>query len=340
MMKEKIRIGCVGTLHDHSYGKLDCLRAFPEVFDIVGFVPESDEQYEAIKEHPTYKGLKRLTEDGLYRAGVDAVIIEGHEFELVDAAQRAIDRGVHVHMDKPAGTDIIKFEKLLNSAKEKGLTLQMAYMYRYNSEVMKIKELINEGKLGEIYSIEAHMNCEHTPEKRAWLSQFKGGMMFFLGCHLIDLIVMLQGIPDEVIPLNTKTMVDGVDTEDFGMAVLKYKHGVSFAKTCAAEVNGFARRQLVVCGTKGTVELKPIEGYDENLKFFTASVTAFKEKEPNWKKTGESFRSKSFDRYDTLMMDFAAMVRGEKKNPFTYEYELAVHKVILSACGYDIDFKA
>ncbi len=340
MMKKKIRIGCVGTLHDHCGGKIYCLRDFPDLFEIVGIVPESDEQYDAIKDHPTYKGLTRLTEYELYEAGVDAVIIEGHEFELVDAAQRAIDRGVHVHMDKPAGTDIVKFEKLLNSAKEKGLTLQMAYMYRYNSEVMKIKELIKEGKLGEIYSIEAHMNCEHTPEKRAWLSQFKGGMMFFLGCHLIDLIVMLEGIPEEVIPLNTKTMIDGVDAEDFGMAVLKYKNGVSFAKTCASEICGFSRRQLVVCGSKGTVELKPIEAFDPNSKIYTESVTVFKDGIPDWRRKGEHFRSESFERYDTLMLDFAAMVRGEKENPFTYEYELAVHKVILAACGYDIDFKA
>ena len=40
------------------------------------------------------------------------------------------------------------------------------------------------------------------------------------------------------------------------------------------------------------------------------------------------------------MLDFVAMVRGEKENPYTYEYELEVQKLVLAACGYDIDYKS
>ena len=335
---KRIRIGHIGTLHDHSQGKLECLKAYPDIFKIIGIVPESDEQYNKIKDIGTYKDIPRMSEDELFEKGVDAVIVESHEFELVNAAQRWIDRGIPVHMDKPAGDDIVKFEKLLSSAKIKK-TLQLAYMYRYNPEVIKILRLIKEGRLGEIYSVEAQMNCDHPAEKRQWLWQFKGGMMFYLGCHLIDLIVLLQAVPNEVIPLNTKTGIDGVDAEDFGMAILKYDNGVSFAKACSAEICGFARRQLVVCGSKGTVELKPFELFDENWQTYTESVTVFKDEQIDWTKTGEKKRSESFGRYDAMMLDFAKMVRGEKENPFSYEHELTSHKVILASCGFDIDYK-
>ena len=66
-------------------------------------------------------------------------------------------------------------------------------------------------------------------------------------------------MPQEVIPLSQPIGTDGVDADDFGMAVFKYKNGVSFVKSTAVEIGGFERRQLVVCGTKGTVELKPFE---------------------------------------------------------------------------------
>lgn len=125
-------------------------------------------------------------------------------------------------------------------------------MYRFNPLISEAIARAKSGELGEIYSVEAHMDCVHPPEKRQWLDRFPGGMMFYLGCHLIDLIYQIQGEPDEIISMNTSTeyKIDGA--EDFGMAVLKYPHGVSFAKTCAAEPGGFMRRQLVICGTKGT----------------------------------------------------------------------------------------
>ena len=54
---EKIRIGHVGTLHDHSAGKLACVKKFPDVFEVVGIVPEDDARWEHIKTQPAYRGI-------------------------------------------------------------------------------------------------------------------------------------------------------------------------------------------------------------------------------------------------------------------------------------------
>ena len=45
-------------------------------------------------------------------------------------------------------------------------------------------------------------------------------------------------------------------------------------------------------------------------------------------------------RYDSQLMEFAKCVRGEMENPFTYEYELQTQRMVLAACGQDIDYKA
>ena len=97
------------------------------------------------------------------------------------------------------------------------------------------------GELGRILSVEAQMNCSHPAEVRQWLQDFPGGMMFFLGCHLVDLILQLKGMPDNIIPLNRCTGMDGVTAQDFGMAVFEYPDGISFAKTSACEKGGFLR---------------------------------------------------------------------------------------------------
>ena len=127
--------------------------------------------------------------------------------------------------------------------------------------------MIQKGELGQILSVEAQMSRWDQPGLRQWLGNFKGGMMFYLGCHLIDLVVQIQGFPKNIIPLNTRTGIDGVDTEDLGMAVLQYENGVSLVRMGGVEIGGFDRRQLVICGSKSTLEIRPLEAPAKNRQY-------------------------------------------------------------------------
>jgi predicted dehydrogenase len=117
------------------------------------------------------------------------------------------------------------------------------------------------------------------------------------------------------------------------MAVLKYKNGVSFAKTCAMEMGGFERRQLVITGSKGTVELRPLEMYGNFRGQYTGIRKATSEV---WVDPGYRTATKPQNRYDSMMDSFAQMVRGEKENPYTYDYELNLYKLVLRCCGVKI----
>ena len=188
---------------------------------------------------------------------------------------------------------------------------------------------VKKGDLGEVFSVEAQMNCRHTLEERQWLSNFKGGMMFYLGCHLIDLILQIQGMPEKIIPLNKSTGIDGVTAEDFGMVIFEYSNGVSFIKTCGEEKGGYARRQLVITGSEGTIELKPLEMFTE-AGFYTGKTEYTS---VLWENMGDYTQSRMFDRYDAMMASFADMVKGKKQNPYTYDYELQLYKTLLKCCG-------
>ena len=173
------------------------------------------------------------------------------------------------------------------------------------------------------------MNCRHKKEVREWLGNFKGGNMFFLGCHLIDLIFRIQGTPKNVISLNRSTGMDALHTEDFGMAVLEYERGVSFAKVNSTEMGGYLRRQFVVTGTKASMELKPFE-IDTGDGFKTTKTYC---DFADWHKNGIQTTTEIFDRYDVMMRAFAEYVTGEKENPYTLHYELELYKLILRCCG-------
>ena len=330
-----IKIAQIGiSKYSHGTNIMNSIRKLTDIFDFVGYVPVEDEKEKFRETLKTMEPYRELTlEEVLSDPEITAVTVEPEEIHLCKYATMAARAGKHIHMEKPGGTDLKEFEELIRTAREQNVVLHIGYMYRYNPYVMELMESVRSGKLGQIISVEAQMNCIHPVHTRKFLKNFPGGMMFFLGCHLIDLILQIQGSPKRIIPLNKSTGIDGVDSEDFGMAVLEYEKGVSFAKTSAMELGGFARRQLVVTGTKGTVELKPFEIYYEGgviseLKTGRTTYTG-----ESWGDAGERVISDVFDRYDPMMTAFAAMVRGEKKNPYTLDYELTLYKTILACCG-------
>ena len=127
---------------------------------------------------------------------------------------------------------------------------------------------------------------------------------------------------------------EGTTSEDYGFAVYEYKNGSSFVKTCASEPGGYMRRQLVICGEKGTIEIKPLE-VGKGKGQYTVSSEDYSVSGEDWSKPWLTSMTDVYDRYDDMMRNFAEMVRG-KENPYSYDYELNLHKLILRACGKEI----
>ena len=336
----KIKIAQIGTGHDHAFASIETLKYYSNLFDLVGYavVPEDSGNTDAFGfegNKNSYEGVKRLSLDVILNyEGLDAVCIETEDRALTKYALMAAEKGLHIHMDKPGGISDEEFDKLVDTVSEKHLVFHTGYMYRYNPAVLQLKEDINNGKLGDIISVEAQMNCIHSRSKREWLGNYPGGMLYFLGCHMIDLVYSIMGEPLEIIPLSCSSGLDTTAT-DFGMVVFKYKNGVSFAKSTAIEVGGFERRQLVVVGTKGTVELCPFEWLSQGrTDVLTPQVTKVREcYSPEWFEKGKLHDSEVHGRYDAMFRNFADYIRGDKQNPFDYEYERKLHKLILKACG-------
>lgn len=340
---QRIKIAQIGTGHDHASCAVRALKKLDKagIFEYVGYciVPEDDFNIKEYRYEGTagcYRDVKCMSLDEILNFdGLQAVIIETEDRALTKYALLAAEKGLHILMDKPGGIDAEEFDRLIDTVKEKNLVFQTGYMYRYNPAVLKLKEDIAAGKLGEIISVEAQMNCCHRAEKRNWLIDFPGGMLWYLGCHMVDLVYSIMGEPEKIIPLSCSSGVDGVVSKDFGMAVFKYKNGVSFAKSSAVEVGGFERRQLVVTGTKGTVELCPFEWLsNEESDLFCPQVTEVREAfSSNWHEKGVRRTSPIHGRYDAMYTAFAEYINGVKKNPFDYEYERNLHRILLKACG-------
>ena len=139
-------------------------------YEIVGVaIPEE----ETMRNPALYADLPSMSVDELLGTlGLQAVAIETSELNLTKYAMMALERGLAVHMDKPGGIILSDFERMIDYVKRNGSVFHMGYMYRYNPAVIRLKQQVDEGKLGDIYSVEAHMDCGQGTEKRHWLSAF------------------------------------------------------------------------------------------------------------------------------------------------------------------------
>lgn len=327
----KIRIAQIGTsINSHGIYVWQRLIKLTDIFEVVGYALPENEREKFPSCMRIFEGYREMTvEEILSDETITAVSIETEELHLTKYALMAAKAGKHIHMEKPGGQCLADFEELIETVRKNQTVFHTGYMYRYNPMIIDLLDQIKQGDLGEIISVDADMSCIHKKEVREWLSTMKGGLMFFLGCHLIDLIYQIQGKPLNVIPLTRSTGLDGVSSEDFGFTVFEYKNGVSTAKTTNVEKGGFARRSLVVVGSKKTVEIRPLEMFYEDL-LLTTTRTDYNGY--NWGDMGLRRDCEPFDRYAVMLQGFAKIVRGEIQNPYTLDYELELYKLILKCC--------
>lgn len=327
---KKVKIAQIGTsLNSHGNNIWNSLIKQPDVFEIVGYALPENERKKFSSKMSDFIGYPEMTVDEiLTNPEIEAVAVETEEIYLTKYATMVARAGKHLHMEKPGSFDLSAFRDMVAILKEKALVFSVGYMYRFNPTIRPLLERIKRGELGKVWSVEAHMDCQHPPEVRDWLKNFPDGMLSFLGCHLIDLIYQIQGDPEEIIPLSASTGFDGINSIDVGMVAYKYPNGVSFAKTSACEHGGFMRRQLVVCAEKGTVEIKPLEVVRCEGGQYTVMSECYHD---DWGKAWDVSKSEIHDRYDAMMLNFAEMVRG-KENPYTYDYELKLYELILKSC--------
>jgi len=330
----KIKVVQIGCGHDHAPAAIKCLKSLSEIFDVVGYVKFDSEEEVFKANESSYDGVESITlEHAFAIPDLRAAVIETDDLYLTKYAKLALERGLSVQMDKPGGQNADEFNQMVNYAKSNGLVLHLGYMYRYNPAMIKALEIVKAGEIGDVYSVESHMSCYLPEKKRAWLRNFRGGMTNFLGCHLIDFILRLQGEPQEVIPLNTVSRKD-LGGEDLGLVVFKYPHAVSFAKCNCMETGGPMRRKIIITGEKGSIEINPTEyprkGFENSI--FTDIRVAYT-KDDYWNCRPEAQTFGPYDRYQAMFTEFANIVYGKIKNPYSYEYEKTLHNILLKACG-------
>lgn len=319
-----IKYGQIGVGHAHA-SKFSVYQQ-SEDYEVVGIAEPNERLRQNAQKIETYRDVRWLSvEQLLNEPGLQVVGVETEVAELLDTAEQCIAAGKHIHLDKPAGTSLPQFRRLLDEAARQHLAVQMGYMYRYSPANVLLRQFLERGWLGEPFEVHTVMSKLMNAGDRKPLADFAGGTMFELGCHIIDLLVGLVGVPDAVhpFPRHSADIDDGL--LDNMLAVFEYPRATATVRTSVTEVDGFARRHFVVCGTEGTFHIQPLDNP-------AAQVTLLRPR-GKYQKGRQEVTFPKYSRYVGDAADLARIVRQEKDADFTYEHDYAVQRAVLLASG-------
>jgi len=315
----------LGAQHAHAKGKLKAVLGSP-LLDLVGICEPDQRIQEKFKRSPEFQEVPWVSQGALLEdPSIELILVESRVEQLVELGRAAVDAGKHIHMDKPGGTSLSAFRELLDQAEDKGLLVQMGYMFRYNPGFDLVRRAVWEGWLGNVYNIYATMNKDLPEKRRREFAFHSGGMMLELGCHLIDMIVLLMGEPNRVISFlrSDGGFDDGLS--DNTVAILEFEKALATVEVGAMEPEAEVARRFKVTGDRGSVFMEPMEPPCVRM--------CLREPTAGYRAGWQSLAIRDEPRYVRDIEDLAHCIQGEATFQYSYEHDYIVQKTLLHACA-------
>lgn len=272
--------GFMGQTHTHA------LRSIPLFYPNIGWKPElrsvCSRRLDKAREAADMLGFAHYTDDYrelLARDDVQVVSVctpnELHE-EMVIAAVRA---GKHVYIDKPLTTDYASAMRIMEACKGGSSLTQMVLHNRFFPSAMRAKELIEQGRIGEVISFQCrylHSGSIDSNKPMGWKQGASAGVLQDLGSHALDMVTWLMGYPKEVFctlrqlyaqrPMRDGKMESALG-DDQALMLLRMDNG-ALGTVEASKISTGTEDELTleIYGTRGALRMQPMrQGY---LEFF------------------------------------------------------------------------
>lgn len=331
----EIRMAQFGVKHGHAAGKMRAMQAQPAV-DLVGvYEPDADIRRRA-GEATGYAGIRWLAsaQEALADASVVAIAIEGSNAESLAMAQQAVAAGKHLWYDKPAGDDWPAFQRLIAVAQERHLLVQMGYMFRYHAGFQQIARWTQDGVLGAVFSVRAHMSTSlpttaggYTAGSRADMAQHRGGIFYDLAGHMLDQVVWLLGRPQRVSAvLRNDASPDLPGFHDNTLGIFEYERALATVDIAAMETSPAARR-FEVYGSGASAIMEPFEPAPRLTLQLNAAVGGFERGRHEITLPVQQRQ----ELYDRELTAFLASLQGRRAPDRSAQHELDVQETLLRA---------
>ncbi len=212
-----------------------------------------------------YPGMKTITNfnDLIGDDEIDAIAIATPVFLHFELAQKSLSAKKHTFIEKPMASSVKECEELIQTAEKNSVTLMVGHTFIYTSAVRKIKEIVSDGEIGEIFYISS---------RRLNLGLFQKdiNVAWDLAPHDISIILYMMGEPPVAVNCQGKSHVNkGI--EDVTIMSLDFSNG-GFATIQSSWLDPNKVREMIIVGSKRMIvyddnqPLEKIKIYDKRVE--------------------------------------------------------------------------
>ena len=172
-----------------------------------------------------------------------------------------IEAGCNLIIEKPITLSLEQADEIIAKARDKGVKVCACHQNRFNKSIQKIREAVDKRRFGRLFYGTAHVRWNRGYEYYArakWRGTWEqdGGALMNQCIHNIDLLRWMMGDEIiEVVGMTDKLNHNYIDTEDLGIALIRFKNGSYGIVEGTTNVYPHNLEEtLYIFGEKGTVK--------------------------------------------------------------------------------------
>jgi predicted dehydrogenase len=316
---EPVRWGVISCANIATRRVLPAMSASPMV-KFWGIASRDLARAEAVQQQFGFERAYGSYETLLADPDIEAVYVPLPNLFHKEWAIRALRAGKHVLCEKPIGMNAAEAREMQAVARETGLILLEAFMYRFAPVVRQALDLVRGGTIGTVRSVDASFTFKipDDPTNVRLRAEIGGGSLYDVGCYALNVLRLFAGAePKRAIATfdwseRYKVDVGGAGLLDFGEGI----YG-TFTTGFRTPGNTFAR----VVGTEGVIELP--DGFNpsvgENRILLTVGDRS------------ETLVVRAVNPYTLEAEDICAAIRGQRQPLYAWE-PLDANMRVLDAC--------
>lgn len=225
---------------------------------VCDIVPEKADALAKLYNAKAYYSVTDLLKDSI---GFDVLSVCSPNGLHAEHSILALNAGVHVLCEKPMALTVTDCGRMIQAAEKNNRRLFAIKQNRYNPPVAAVKQLIDDGKLGKINSIQ--LSCFWNRNEAYYANSWKGtkdldgGTLYTQFSHFVDLLYWMAGDVEEVhAMMGNYEHANSIEFEDTGVVILRFANGA--IGTINYTVNSYEKNMegsLTIFAEKGTVKI-------------------------------------------------------------------------------------
>jgi len=279
MSDSKLRVGIIGAGGIGNGKHMPTLAKMNGLVEMVAFCDIIEERAVKAAEKFGAKGAPYFTDyqKMLAKCKLDVVHVCTPNASHADITVAALEAGCHVMCEKPMAKNANGARRMLDAYKRTGKKLTIGYDNRFRPDSQFLKQVVLDGKLGDIYYAKAHaIRRRAVPTWGVFLNEAEqgGGPLIDIGTHALDLTLWCMGNyePEYVVgsvyhklgPRANEANAWGpwdpaeFTVEDSAFGFIKFKNGATVVLEASWALNSLDvdEAKCTLCGTEGGADMK------------------------------------------------------------------------------------